>query len=171
VALLDKTQALQHLEQYRRRLSSEAEGCVMCALAFGHAQPAPLVDDEHAVVVLNRFACRAGHLMVVAKRHVEHATNLDWGTYAQIQRHVYQASRAVQTALGPVRLFTATLGSAVPLAMSYAHYHVHVIPVPETDARARPANVLSWSSGVVVYTEPEAQDLRERIMNAWPAND
>ena len=171
MTLLSKAQALEHLEQHRRQLLDEGESCLMCALVRGRVSPAPLDDSEHAAVVLNRFASRSGHLMVVAKRHVEHATELDWMAYARVQRHVYQASRAVQLALRPVRLFTATLGAAVPLPMSYAHYHVHVIPVHDTDEQARPAKVLSWSSGVVVYTDQEAEDLRTKILSAWPAGE
>ena len=171
MTLLTKPHALQRLEQHRQELLREGEGCMMCALVRGRSSPAPLDDSEHAVVVLNRFASRPGHVMVIAKRHVEHATELDWAAYARIQRHVYQASRAIQVALRPRRLFTAALGATVPLAMSYTHYHVHVIPVHETDEQARPAKVFSWSTGVVVYSEREAEDLRAQILGAWTGDD
>ena len=52
--------------------------------------------------------------------------------------------------------------------MTYSHYHVHVIPVYETDERARPARVLSWSEGVVMYDDDEALQLRQRVASAWP---
>jgi len=65
-------------------------------------------------------------------------------------------------------VFTATLGAAVELPMTYSHYHMHVIPVYETDERARPARVLSWSEGVVVYDDAEARDMCQRLSECWP---
>ncbi len=173
VARLSKTEALAQLERERQRLFPEdaGAGCIMCALSSCKGSPEPLVETEQAVVVLNRFASRTGHLMVIVKRHVERGSDLEWIDYQHVQRQVYQSSRALEAALGPARLFTATLGASVPLAMSYSHYHVHVIPVFESDERARPARVLSWSSGVTVYTESEARALRERLLAAWPRGE
>ena len=67
-------------------------------------------------------------------------------------------------------MFTATLGAAVELPMTYSHYHMHVIPVYETDERARPARVLSWSEGVVVYDDNEARDICKQLIEHWPAS-
>jgi diadenosine tetraphosphate (Ap4A) HIT family hydrolase len=51
--------------------------------------------------------------------------------------------------------------------MSFPHFHIHVLPVYDTDARARPAHVLSWSAGVLVYEDAEAAALAERLRAAW----
>jgi len=56
----------------------------------------------------------------------------------------------------------------VELPQTYSHYHVHVIPVYETDERARPARVLSWSEGVVVYDDGEADGICRELSLAWP---
>jgi hypothetical protein len=52
--------------------------------------------------------------------------------------------------------------------MSFPHYHLHVIPIYEDDERARPARVLSWTSGVVVYEDDEAASLVSDLVRAWP---
>lgn len=39
--------------------------------------------------------------------------------------------------------------------------------VYDTDERARPAHVFSWSAGVVVYEDGEAAALAERLRAAW----
>jgi diadenosine tetraphosphate (Ap4A) HIT family hydrolase len=52
--------------------------------------------------------------------------------------------------------------------MTYSHYHMHVIPVYETDERARPARVLSWSEGVVMYDDAEAREVSGSLARHWP---
>jgi len=51
--------------------------------------------------------------------------------------------------------------------MSFPHFHIHVLPVYDTDERARPAHVFSWSAGVLVYEDDEAHALSERLREAW----
>ncbi len=132
--------------------------------------PAPLVETDWALVLLDRFGRRRGHLLVVSKLHLERVAEIDQSLYLEVQRLVYEAMTALDEALRPVQVFTAVLGATVPVPMSFAHFHAHVIPVHESDERARPARVLSWSEGVVVYDDAEAWDLRERILGAWPSH-
>jgi histidine triad (HIT) family protein len=169
VEVLSKDVALERLHDHKKQLLAGAAGCVMCALARGGAHPVAIAEGPHAVVLLDRFACRYGHLMVVPRAHVECVDDLAWDIYSDTQRLVFEAMRAIDRCFKPARVFTATLGAAVELPMTYAHYHVHVIPVYETDERARPARVLSWSEGVTVYEDEEAERLRQRLADAWPA--
>jgi diadenosine tetraphosphate (Ap4A) HIT family hydrolase len=167
VTLLSKEEALAELAHHRRQLLGGEEGCVLCVLANGGAVPAPLVETEQATVLLDRFARRRGHLLVVSKIHVENVSEIRPELYLEVQRLVYDSMRALDSALHPVQIFTAVLGATVPVPMSFAHFHAHVIPVYESDERARPARVLSWSEGVVVYDDAEASALREEILAAW----
>jgi len=167
VALLSKEEALAELSEHRRKLLGGEEGCVLCALANGGAVPAPLVETDHAIVLLDRFARRRGHLLVVSKVHVERVSEISPELFCEVQRLVYEAMQALDAALCPVQVFTAVLGATIPVPMSFAHFHAHVIPVYESDERARPARVLSWSEGVVVYDNAEASALREQILAAW----
>jgi histidine triad (HIT) family protein len=147
---------------------ARAPGCVMCALAQGHADLPFIAQNEHAVVLLDRFACRYGHLMVIPRLHVEHLSQLPWPVFSDVQRLTFEAAQAIDACLKPARVFTATLGAAVELPMTYSHYHMHVIPVFETDERARPARVLSWSEGVVVYEDDEARGICDQLARHWP---
>jgi len=165
--VIDKAAALAQLHEHKRALLGPAGGCVMCALANGGARAMLVAESVHGAVMLDRFACRYGHLLVVGKRHVERASELDWTVYADLQRLVFDAIGVVEVCFRPARVFTATLGAAVELPQTYSHYHVHVIPVYETDERARPARVLSWSEGVVVYDELEAEQLCRTLKDAW----
>ncbi|MDB4990122.1 MAG: hypothetical protein JWN04_5300 [Myxococcaceae bacterium] len=129
-----------------------------------------MTETRHGVVLLNRFAQRRGHLMVWSRAHVEHLHELPWSSYAELQRLVYEANLALQQVLEPLRVYSATLGSASSLPMSYPHLHVHVIPVHESDERARPARVLSWSEGVVLYDADEASALVRELRASWPSH-
>jgi diadenosine tetraphosphate (Ap4A) HIT family hydrolase len=143
----------------------------MCALAQGRGEPQPLVETDLAVVVLDRFAQRLGHLMVITRRHVEAVSEIDWPLFVHVQQLVFQSRLALDRALQPRQVYAGMFGATIPLPMTFPHCHAHVIPVHESDERARPARVLSWSEGVVVYEDEEAQALRARILESWPNRD
>jgi diadenosine tetraphosphate (Ap4A) HIT family hydrolase len=168
VQTVGKDVALALLAAHREGLLKDGAACVMCALTRGDGGLPFIAQNEHAVVLLDRFACRAGHLMIIPKRHVERLSDLPWDVFLAVQKLVYEAPRAIDACFRPARIFTATLGAAVELPMTYSHHHVHVIPVYETDERARPARVLSWSEGVIVYDDDEALELSRRLIENWP---
>jgi histidine triad (HIT) family protein len=171
VQVVSKDVALARLAEHKHQLLQGGSGCVMCALAQGQADVPFVARNEHAVVLLDRFACRAGHLMIVPTRHVERLSELSWPVFLAVQRLAYEAAHAIDACLKPARVFTATLGAAVELPMTFSHHHVHVIPVYETDERARPARVLSWSEGVTVYDDAEAHELSQRLTAHWPSSE
>jgi histidine triad (HIT) family protein len=166
LTILDKDEALLELSRLREGILPEG-GCLLCALVNGGASPPPLAESERAVVLLDRFARREGHLLIVSKAHVEGVLEIDWETHQEVQRLLFEARRALYRALSPVQVYSATFGATTQVPMSFAHYHAHVIPIYERDERARPARVLSWSEGVVVYTDGEASSLRQRILDHW----
>lgn len=162
---LSKAEALEQLEAEHRRPDRATE-CTMCELAL-FAVAAPIAESEHGVVVLDGFGATVGHLLVISRRHVERGSELEWPVYADLQRLVWEATRAVEHALSPARVYTAALGATVDVPTSFRHFHLHVVPVYATDERARPAHVFSWSSGVVRYEPEEAARLSSRLRGAW----
>lgn len=165
---VQKPEALELLEQNRRELIPSGDGCMMCALVRRSASSAELLrESEHGVALLDRFGSREGHVIVISRRHVEDTAQLPWETYSDLQRLAYEASGALRRAFNPARIFIAILGASTELPMSFPHFHIHVLPVYETDERARPAAVFSWSAGVLVYEDSEAEELAERLRRAW----
>ena len=165
--VVDKPEALSLLDAWRRSLPDAT--CLLCALLTAPQHQAHVIaEDDHGVVRLNQFGQRRGHVMVVSRRHVEHAHELSWSAYCALQHLAYDATLALQRVLAPVRVFNAVLGSSsAALAISYPHLHIHVCPVFETDERARPARVFSWSEGVVIYTADEAHALTSQLRQAF----
>ncbi|HEY2409084.1 MAG TPA: HIT family protein [Polyangiaceae bacterium] len=167
---VEKSEALELLQENRRTLLGGADGCVMCALAaFDHSHPEFIAGNEHGTVVLDGFGSCKGHLLVISRTHVVDTTDLPWPAYIALQRLAYEACHALRRAFDPPRIFNAILGTAAQLPMSFPHFHIHALPVYETDERARPANVFSWSYGVLIYDRVEVVSLSAQIRAAWPA--
>ena len=166
--IVDKERALLLLAEHKQRLLPGGNGCVMCALASGGADVWPIRQGAHAVVLLDRFASRYGHLLIIPHQHFERLSDLPWEIFADVQKLTFEAARAIDHFFKPARVFTASLGAASELPMTYPHYHMHVIPVYETDERGRPARVMSWTEGVGVYDDAEARELCQKLADAWP---
>jgi len=167
VRRLDKYEALALLEAERSRDPGLA-ACTMCRLLGPDHAAARVAENEAGIVVLDRYAATEGHLLVIAREHVERATAVDWPTYERLTRLVWEASRVLQRTLSPERIYTASLGAPQALPMSFPHLHTHVIPVYETGESARPAAVFSWSAGVTQYEPGEAEQLAESLRKRWP---
>jgi diadenosine tetraphosphate (Ap4A) HIT family hydrolase len=166
--IVEKPEALSLLAENRRELLGEQDGCVMCALVARAGSAAELIrEGEHGVMLLDRFGTREGHLLVIARAHVEDTLELGFDVYQELQRLAYEGAQALTRVLAPARVFIAVLGASAALPMSFPHFHIHVLPVYETDERARPAYVFSWSAGVLVYEDAEARALAQRLRAAW----
>lgn len=165
---VSKDVALVALHAYREGLGNEPGSCTLCAVCERDAADV-ILETPWAQVRLDRFGCTDAHLMVVPLEHVEHGTDLSWEQYAHLQWLAHQASAVLQAEFAPRRVFVASLGASKPLAQSFPHFHVHVIPVYHDDERARPAHVLSWSSGVTIYGDEYARELVARLRRAFAA--
>jgi diadenosine tetraphosphate (Ap4A) HIT family hydrolase len=169
---IEKARALSLVAAETARLPGRYEGCVMCGMVGGFpADLELLAESPRAVAVLDRFATRPGHVLVVLRRHAESIAALPWEDYAEVQRMSWESARALEHVLAPARVYVAALGAAARLPNSFPHHHVHVIPLPSGGEEDRPARVFSWEHGVHVYAEGEARALAEAIRKAWPARD
>jgi diadenosine tetraphosphate (Ap4A) HIT family hydrolase len=170
--VVGKAEALALLELEREALLGKGDGCVLCALVRRSREGVNanlLAENEHGVALLDRYASRCGHAIIVSRRHVERTAELGFAAYSELQRLAYDASIAIERSLAPVRTFIAVLGASEPVPMSFPHFHIHVLPVYETGEAARPANVFSWTtSGIVIYDDAEARELVANLKSSWP---
>jgi diadenosine tetraphosphate (Ap4A) HIT family hydrolase len=169
---IDRSEALERLARQKRELLGDGDGCVMCALA-GRARSSPdrIAESPHGVVLLDRFGRGEGHMLVMAREHFEHAHELGWPEYADLQRLAHEACVALRRTLEPVRTFLAVLGAPTQLPMSFPHFHIHVLPVYHGDERARPAHVFSWGTNALCYEDAEAHELCARLRDNWPVRE
>ncbi len=170
---VEKAEALELLAVNRQALlGDDTTACVMCALVTLAARqpslPELIAENEHGVVLFDRFGTTLGHLLVVAKQHVLDTAELPWSVYSELQRLNYEACCALRRAFQPARVFSAILGASSELPMSFPHFHIHALPVYETDERARPGFVFSWTAGVMVYEDEDVSRLSDQIRAVWP---
>jgi diadenosine tetraphosphate (Ap4A) HIT family hydrolase len=166
---ISKTEALALLAAEAADIEARFNGCAMCAAAAGFPPEREVLgSNAAAVALLDRFAARPAHVVIVLRRHVETLAELPWDEYALVQRLAWEAARALQKTLEPKRIYVASLGAARRIATSFPHHHVHVVPLTDGGEADRPAEVLTWSHGVYVYEDGEARRLRARLQAAWP---
>ena len=163
--IVDKPEALAALEAHRQELLPGGDGCIMCAVVARSSDV--VAEGPSAVVILDRFASRIGHLLVIPRAHIERLTDLAWDDYAALQRLGFEACHAIERVYAPKRVYVASLGTTTPLVGSYPHIHLHVVPIYEDDERARPAAVFSWSAGIVLYEDTEATEHASALRRAW----
>lgn len=86
-------------------------------------------EDECTWVVLHDDWSPRGHAMVVSKRHVDNASDLDENEWLHLARVWHRAERAILDATGMPRAMILKLGIQTP------HLHVHIFPVSSNASR------------------------------------
>ena len=99
--------------------------CTLCDEPVG----AIVFEDEWTRVILHEDGSPRGHAMVVSRRHVENASDLEEEEFAHLARVWHRAERALLDATGAERAIILKLGILTP------HLHVHIYPVQATATR------------------------------------
>jgi histidine triad (HIT) family protein len=165
---ISKTEALVHVAAEAAEIEERFAGCAMCAVVAERPCHRLLASSAAAVALLDRFAARPGHVVVVLRRHVESLAVLPWDEYAAVQRLAWEAAQALTAVLAPRRIYVAALGSASRIAISFPHHHVHVVPLTDGGEEDKPADVLTWRHGIFVYEAGEMDAWADRLRAAWP---
>lgn len=87
-------------------------------------------EDRCVLVILHKDWSPRGHAMVVAKQHIENASDLDAGHWAHLTAVWHRAERVLLEATGAERAVIFKLGILTP------HLHVHIYPVSSSADRA-----------------------------------
>ncbi len=156
---LPKQDALARLELER------GDGCCMCELA---QTGEPIVANEAATAILDPYAARPGHVLVVLRRHEEKLAALPLREYRALHDLAWQVAGAIEQVFAPRRIYVAALGSAVAMMTSFPHVHLHLIPLADGGEPDRPANVFTWQHGMYVFEDGEEPALRARLRAALP---
>jgi diadenosine tetraphosphate (Ap4A) HIT family hydrolase len=80
-------------------------------------------EDDRSLVLLHPDWSPRGHAMVVARTHIENASDLDEEEWLHLTRVWHRAERAILEATGADRAIILKLGIVTP------HLHVHIYPV------------------------------------------
>jgi diadenosine tetraphosphate (Ap4A) HIT family hydrolase len=97
-----------------------------------------IFEDDRVCVLLHPDWSPRGHAMVVAKKHVENASDLDEEEWLHLARVWHRAERVLLEATGAERAVILKLGIMTP------HLHVHIYPM---NAKASRAEVFATIDG------------------------
>src|SRR5258708_5969608 len=131
--------------------------CVLCDTP--ESAGTIVFDDNRVVVLLHDDWSVAGHALVIARQHVQNASDLDpidavnfWEVYAR-------AERAVLAAAGVERAMMLKLGIQVP------HLHLHIYPVAAIASRAEVFAAFDGKSRAEL-SEPRGERLVDGVRGA-----
>lgn len=83
-----------------------------------------LYEDEHCVAILDRFPAVPGQTVVIPKKEVDYAFDLDDETYLHLFSIAKKVGSALDATLSPMRTCLVVEGFEVP------HVHIKIYPMP-----------------------------------------
>jgi diadenosine tetraphosphate (Ap4A) HIT family hydrolase len=128
--------------------------CELCATPRGDV----VFEDARTRVILHEDGSPRGHAMIVAKRHVENASDLDEADWLHLTRIWHRAERVLLDATGAERAIVMKLGIMTP------HLHVHIYPLPADATRAEVFDAIEGNARTerdAVFVDDVRRMLRE----------
>jgi histidine triad (HIT) family protein len=102
--------------------------CTFCTEL--HTAGELVYEDDRSWVLLHPDWSPRGHAMVVAKAHVQNASELDEERWMHLTRVWHRAERALLAETGAARAIILKLGIMTP------HLHLHIYPMSTSATRA-----------------------------------
>ena len=84
-------------------------------------------EDEHCVAILDKFPAVRGQSLVIPKKEIDYAFDLDDDTYIHLFKVAKKVAKASDTALGAARTCLVVEGFEVP------HVHIKIYPMQDTE--------------------------------------
>lgn len=85
-----------------------------------------IYEDEHCVAILDRFPAVKGQTLIIPKKEVDYAFDLDDDTYLYIFQVAKKVGKACDSALNATRTCLVVEGFDVP------HVHIKIFPMQDT---------------------------------------
>lgn len=102
--------------------------CVFCAIAGGREPAHRLFEDEHFIVLLDIFPLRPAHVLIVAREHAPHLSDLSAVARDALLALAERIGRALRRAGFGVEGINLLLNDGVAANQHVAHLHLHLIP-------------------------------------------
>lgn len=105
-------------------------------------------EDEHCVAILDRFPAVKGQTLVIPKKEIDYAFDLDDDTYLHLFKTAKLVAKASDKAFNAARTCLVVEGFDVP------HVHIKIYPLADT----------SVALGAILPTGQEASDAELTIV-------
>ena len=112
--------------------------CVFCRIVARQIPATVVCEDEHTIAFMDLGQVNPGHVLVVAKAHVENIFGLEPRQAAAVSAAMLRVARAIRDAFAPHGL-SVYQANGKAAGQTVLHYHVHLIPRYDGDGMA-----LSW---------------------------
>lgn len=86
-----------------------------------------LYEDEHCVAILDKFPAVKGQSLIIPKKEIDYAFDLDDDTYLHLFQVAKKIGQASDKALGAERTCLVVEGFDVP------HVHIKIFPMDSTE--------------------------------------
>ena len=97
--------------------------CIFCSIVAGTIPSIRICEDEHALAFMDIRPIQPGHALVIPKKHVVNAIDMEPSDYDGVMRMAQRVGRAIDAERKPPKVGLAVIGFDV------AHAHVHVLPL------------------------------------------
>ena len=102
--------------------------CVFCAIAGGREPAHRLFEDEHFIVLLDIFPLRPAHVLIVAREHAPHLSDLSAGARDALPALAERIGRALRRAGFGVEGINLLLNDGVAATPPGPPRHPHLPP-------------------------------------------
>jgi len=108
--------------------TTDAQGCVFCAIAARQAEASVVHEDETVVVFMDLNPVTPGHLLVVPREHAVGLEDLDAATGARVWSVGHDMARALRRTSLRCEGINVLVCDGEAAFQTVFHFHLHVIP-------------------------------------------
>ncbi len=101
--------------------------CVFCKIVAGRLPAAKVHEDDSTLAFMDIGEVNPGHVLVVAKPHVENIYGLDDALAGALLATAARVARAVKAAYSPEGI-TLYQANGIAAGQTVFHFHIHVVP-------------------------------------------
>jgi len=101
--------------------------CVFCKIIGGEIPSFKVWEDEETLAFMDINPIRAGHLLIIPKKHVDYLFEAEEPLYSKLFYNAKRISHAIKKVTDAVKIGLAVEG------ISVRHAHIHLIPVNEVN--------------------------------------
>jgi len=103
------------------------QDCVFCRIIGGEEGSYKVYEDDHAIIILDKYPVSDGHALVITKRHVEGVDTASPAEAAYAFTLASALARIYKTKMGAYGVNVVTNSGRVA-GQEIFHFHIHVIP-------------------------------------------
>jgi histidine triad (HIT) family protein len=95
--------------------------CLFCKIITGDIPSYKVYEDDTVLAFLDIFPVRAGHVLVVPKKHVDEFQDMDDATYQAVMMQVRTLARRMKEVYQPQRVGMMVMGCPACTHTRYAY--------------------------------------------------